>query len=363
LVAPGNQASKGDIMKRRISMLVVILCLAIVFPGFLAEVSGQAEPFYKGKTIRIMVGSTAGGFYDRWARLFARHMPKYIPGQPEIIAQNMPGAGSVIATNHVYNVGKPDGLTLAMPLNSVYVDQLVGRKEVQFDLRKFHWIGSPAVESVIFYMRTDTPYRSIADIIKAKEPPKCGSTGTASSDYILSKVLEEMVGAKFNTVHGYPGGTEIDLAVEKGEVVCRAHSTSAHFGREPFDSWHKRGFDRHIVQTARKRDSRAADVPTLQEVFDQYKVPANGRRVAQVVLAAGDFGRPMMVTPGTPPERIKILRDAYVKTLNDPEVVAEAKKGRMDIEPTPGEELESLVKEIFDSPPDVLERVKKLLAN
>jgi tripartite-type tricarboxylate transporter receptor subunit TctC len=350
-------------MKTRGPRLTLIFSILFIILGVTAEINAQAEPFFKGKTIRIMVGSTAGGFYDRWARLFARHMPKYIPGQPEIIAQNMPGAGSVIATNHVFNVGKPDGLTMAMPLNSVYVDQLVGRKEVQFDLRKFHWIGSPAVESVIMYMRADAPYKSVADIIKAKEPPKCGSTGTASSDYILSKVLEETVGAKFNTVQGYPGGSEIDLAVEKGEVVCRAHSTSAHFGREPFDSWHKKNFDRHIVQTSRKRDSRAADVPTLQEIFDQYKVPANSRRVAQVVLAAGDFGRPMMVTPGTPPERVKILRDAFQKTLNDPEVLAEAKKARMDVELTSGEELESLAKEIFDSPPDVLERVKKILGN
>jgi tripartite-type tricarboxylate transporter receptor subunit TctC len=350
-------------MKTRGPRLTLIFSLLFIILGVTAEINAQAEPFFKGKTIRIMVGSTAGGFYDRWARLFARHMPKYIPGQPEIIAQNMPGAGSVIATNHVFNVGKPDGLTMAMPLNSVYVDQLVGRKEVQFDLRKFHWIGSPAVESVIFYMRADAPYKSIGEIIKAKEAPKCGSTGTASSDYILSKVLEETVGAKFNTVQGYPGGSEIDLAVEKGEVVCRAHSTSAHFGREPFDSWHKKNFDRHIVQTSRKRDSRAADVPTLQEIFDQYKVPANSRRVAQVVLAAGDFGRPMIVTPGTPVERVKILRDAFVKTLNDPEVLAEAKKARMDVEPTSGEELESLVKEIFDSPPEVIERVKKLLGN
>ncbi|HYT54704.1 MAG TPA: tripartite tricarboxylate transporter substrate-binding protein [Verrucomicrobiae bacterium] len=342
--------------------LTRIFCLLVIL-GVTAEINAQAEPFYKGKTIRIMVGSTAGGFYDRWARLFARHMPKYIPGQPEIIAQNMPGAGSVIATNHVFNVAKPDGLTLAMPLNSVYVDQLVGRKEVQFDLRKFHWIGSPAVESVIMYMRADAPYRSVADIIKGKEPPKCGSTGTASSDYILSKVLEETVGAKFNTVQGYPGGSEIDLAVEKGEVVCRAHSTSAHFGREPFDSWHKKNFDRHIVQTSRKRDSRAADVPTTHEIFDQYKVPASSRRVAQVVLAAGDFGRPVIVTPGTPAERVKILREAFQKTLNDPEVLAEAKKARMDMEPTSGEDLESLAKEIFDSPPDVLERVKKILGN
>lgn len=350
-------------MKTRVPVLTLLFCLSVALLDRPPEIGAQAEPFYKGKTIRIMVGSTAGGFYDRWARLFAKHMSKYIPGQPEIITQNMPGAGSVIATNHVFIVAKPDGLTLVMPLNSVYVDQLVKRDEVRFDLRKFHWIGSPAIESVIFYMRADTPYRSIADVIKAKEPPKCGSTGTASSDYILSKVLEETVGAKFNSVHGYAGGTEIDLAVEKGEVVCRAHSTSAHFGREPFDTWHKRGFDRHIVQASRKRDSRAGDVPTTHEIFDQYKVPANSRRFAQVVLAAGDFGRPMMVTPGTPPDRVKLLREAYVKSLNDPELLAEAKKARMDVEPTSGEELESLVKEIFDSPPDVLERVKNMLAN
>jgi tripartite-type tricarboxylate transporter receptor subunit TctC len=349
-------------MKMRSFALALIFSLLTILVSS-PEIRAQGEAFYKGKTIRIMVGSTAGGFYDRWARLFAKYMGKYIPGQPEIIAQNMPGAGSVIAANHVYNVAKPDGLTLVMPLNSLYVDQLVGRKEVQFDLRKFHWIGSPAVESTIMYMRADAPYRSIADIIKAKEPPKCGGTGTASADYILSKVLEETIRAKFNSILGYAGGTEIDIAVEKGEVVCRSHSMSAHFGREPFDTWHKKGFDRHIIQTSRKRDSRAGDVPTTHEIFEQYKVPASSRRLAQVVLAAGDFGRPMMATPGTPPERVKILREAYAKVLNDPEALVEAKKGRMDVEPTSGEELESLVKEIFDSPPEVMERVKKILGN
>jgi len=310
-----------------------------------------------------MVGSTAGGFYDRWGRLFGKYMSKYIPGQPEIVVQNMTGAGSVIAANHVCNVAKPDGLTLVMPLNGVYIDQFVGRKEAQFDMRKFRFIGSPVTESLIFYMRADAPYKSIAEIIKAKEPPKCGGSGTASSDYILSKVLEETVGAKFNTVLGYAGGTEIDLAVEKNEVVCRAHSMSAHFGREPFDTWHKRGFDRHLVQTSRNKDSGAADAPTLIELFDQYKVPENSRRLAQVLLAAGEFGRPMMVTPGTPADRVKMLRDAFGKTLSDPEAIEEAKKGRMEIDPATGEELEKLVKEIFDSPPDVVERVKKILAN
>lgn len=350
-------------MKERVFLFSVIFGFSIILLGIAPEAGAQADQFYKGKTIRIMVGSTAGGFYDRWGRLFGKYMSKYIPGQPEIIVQNVTGAGSVIVTNQVYNVAKPDGLTLVMPLNGVYIDQFVGRKEVQFDMRKFRFIGSPVTESIIFYMRADAPYKSIADIIKAKEPPKCGGSGTASSDYILSKVLEETVGAKFNTVLGYAGGTEIDLAVEKNEVVCRAHSMSAHFGREPFDTWHKRGFDRHLVQTSRKKDPRAADAPTLDELFEQYKALANSRRLAQVLLAAGDFGRPMMVTPGTPPDRVKILRDAYVKTLSDPDVLEEAKKGRMDVDPATGEELEALVKEIFDSPPEVVERVKKILAN
>ena len=350
-------------MKERVLLFTLIFGFSMILPGIGSEAGAQADQFYKGKTIRIMVGSTAGGFYDRWGRLFGKYMGKYIPGQPEIIVQNVTGAGSVIAANQVYNVAKPDGLTLVMPLNGVYIDQFVGRNEVQFDMRKFRFIGSPVTESIIFYMRTDAPYKSIADIIKAKEPPKCGGSGTASSDYILSKVLEETVGAKFNTVLGYAGGTEIDLAVEKNEVVCRAHSMSAHFGREPFDTWHKRNFDRHLVQTSRKKDPRASDTPTLNELFDQYKVPANSRRLAQVLLAAGDFGRPMMVTPGTPPDRVKILRDAYVKTLGDPDVLEETKKGRMDVDPATGEELETLVKEIFDSPPEVVERVKKILAN
>ena len=352
-------------MKRHAFLFALAFYLSpLLLSGyFSSEVKAQSDPFYKGKTIRIIVGSTPGGFYDRWARLLARFMGKHIPGEPEIIVQNMPGAGSLVATNHVYNVAKPDGLTVLMPLNSIYVDQLAGRKEVQFDLRKFHWIGSPAVEALILYMRADAPYKSITDILKATEPPKCGASGTASSDYIMARMLEETLGAKFNTVVGYPGGSEVDMAVEKGEVMCRAQNISAHFGREPFESWHKKNFDRHIIQSSRKRDPRVGDVPTIYELFDQYKTPANSRRLAQALVAGGDFGRPMLLTPGTPPDRIKLLRVSYAKTLNDPEVIAEAKKSKMDVEPTSGEDLETLVKDILDSPPEVLERVKQLLAN
>ena len=148
--------------------------------------------------------------------MFARYMPKYIAGNPEIVVQNMPGAGSLVAANYVYNVAKPDGLTLGMVQYNSYMDQLVGRKEVQFNVRKFAWIGSPVSETVLLYMRNDAPYKSIRDIVKAKEPPKCGSSGTVSTDYLLAKILEDSIGAKFSTVLSYQGGSEIDIAVEKG---------------------------------------------------------------------------------------------------------------------------------------------------
>src|SRR5262249_25597421 len=153
------------------------------------------------------------------------------------IVQNMPGARSVVATNYAYNVAKPDGLTIGYPRNDIYLDQLVGRSEDKFDIRKCAWICSPVTESMIFYIRIDTPYETIYDATSSKEPPKCGSTGTVSSDFILDRLLEETLPSlKINTVLGYPGGSEIYLAVEKGEVICRGMTASPYFGREPFIS-------------------------------------------------------------------------------------------------------------------------------
>jgi tripartite-type tricarboxylate transporter receptor subunit TctC len=349
-------------MKKHVFVALLVFFGSLYNAGFVSFVSAQ-EPSYKGKSIRLIVGSTPGGFYDRWARFFSRYMPKYIPGNPEIVVQHMPAAASLVAANYVYNVAKPDGLTLGMVQYNIYMDQLVGRKEVQFDVRKFSWIGSPATESVLLYMRNDAPYKSIRDIIKAKEPPKCGSSGTVSTDYLLARLLEDSVGAKFNSVIGYPGGSEIDLAVEKNEVVCRAHNISAHFGREPFTSWHKKGFDRHIVQTGRKRDARLPDTPTIYELFDEYKSADVSRRVAQVILTGGDLGRPMIMTPGTPPDRVKMFREAYARALKDPELLLETEKAKMDVDPTPGEELEELIKKVMEQPKEVMHRVKKMLGN
>lgn len=339
----------------------ILLTLYLFIP--LSPVYGQ-EPFYKGKTVRIVVGFTPGGFYDRWARLLARYLPKHIPGNPEMIVQNMPGAGSVIATNYVYNVAKPDGLTVGMPGSGIYLDQIVGRKEVQFDVRKFAWIGSPVREPMILYMRSDAPYKSVSDIRNAKEPPKCGSTGTVSSDYLLARLLEETLPPlKIHTVLGYPGGAEIDVAVERGEVICRGMTASPFFGREPFLTWQKKNFVRVLLYTGNKRDPKIPDTPTIFEIFEGEKVPGTSRRVAEVILATESFGRPIVAPPGMPADKIKILRAAFDKAVNDPELLAEAQKGRMEVEPDSGEELEKLAIKIMDQPPEVLERVRKILGN
>jgi tripartite-type tricarboxylate transporter receptor subunit TctC len=267
----------------------------------------------------------------------------------------------VIAANYVYNLSKNDGLTLLVPINSLYLDQMVGRKEVKFDIGKFEFIGTQEKAPTMLYFRADSPFKSLVDIILAKEPPKCGSTGTASTGYLLGKILEEAFKAKLNTVSGYQGGSEIDVAVERGEIVCRGMDIPPHFGREPFDSWHKRGFDRHILQGAAKRDPRMADVPTLAELMEQHKTPDVVRAVSRIILASGEFGRPMLAGPGIPPDRIRILRDAYGKAMRDPGLVDEAKKSQMDMEYTPGEELQNMMKEIINQPRDVVERVKKII--
>ncbi len=338
--------------------LGAVLLLKLLIAGSL---HAQAEPFYKGKQVRIIVGASAGGFYDRWARLLARFIPKYLPGNPSMIVQTMPGAGSLVATNYVYGIAKPDGLTLLMPNSNTYLEQLSGHKEVRFDLRKMSIIGSQEKNFMLLYMRADAPYKTIGDIINAKEPPKCGSSGVSSAGYILDRVLEIAFSAKISTVMGYPGGNEIDLAVEKGEIQCRGNTINPHFGREPFDSWHKKGFDRHLVQSGKKRDPQAPETPTVYELMDQYKTSETNRRVARVLLDGAEFGRFMLVTPGTPVERVKMLRAAYAQSIKDPELLAEAKKARMDVDPSTGEELQALLNDILNQPREVIERVKKIL--
>jgi tripartite-type tricarboxylate transporter receptor subunit TctC len=342
-----------------LTLLLAFLSAMVLFGP--REISAE-EKFYRDKTIKIIVGFTSGGFYDRWSRLLARYVPKYLPGNPEMVVQNMPGAGGMIAANNIYSVAKPDGLSVAMLSYGLYLDQMVGRKEVQYDIRKFNWIGSPEKSEVLLYMRSDAPYKSIDDIRKASTPPKCGSTGTAGTDYILARLIEETLGAKIETVLGYPGGSEIDLAVEKGEVQCRGLTAAPYFGREPFISWRKRNFVSVLLYGGLKRDPRIPDTPTIYEIFDQEKTSEESRRVADVILRGGDFGRPWVMPPDTPAEVVKMMRSAYAKAMADTALLDDAKKGKLDVEYVPGEELQRLAETMMSQPPGVVARVKRLLS-
>ncbi len=347
----------------RVTSYKAIFATVIISALFISAVpvSGQTTPFYKDKTIRIIVGFTSGGLYDQYARLLARYMGKHIPGNPSIIVQNMPGAGGIIATNYVSGVAKPDGLALGMIGSGIYLDQLLGVKEAQYDVRKMPFIGSVDQRDLLLYMRADAPWKSVEDILNAKELPKCGATGTSDLTTIMINIMEETLGTKFTNVRGYPGGVEIDLAIEKGELHCRGTGITTHFAREPYHTWHKNGFDRHILQTGSKKDPRIADAPTLVDLMDKRKTPALGRSVAKLLLLSATVGRPLITTPGVPADRVQLLREAYVKAFKEPELLAEAKKARVEVELLPGEDVERDMRDAITQPKDVVARVKKLM--
>ena len=331
---------------------------------WLLVVTGPAlaqTPYFQGKTIRIVTGYPAGDVNDLWPRLITQHMGKYIPGNPIFIVQNMPGASSMIAANYVASVAKPDGLTLGWIAPTLYFDQLVGRKEVQYDWAKYTFIGSPSPRDHLLYMRADSPYQSIEDIRRHTEAPKCGSGGASGTGFYLPRLLDETLGTKFNIVLGYQGGGPIDLAVEKGEIHCRAMTIESFFAREPFHTWRKNNFVKIIVQSAKKRDSRLPDTPSIHELMDQYKTPEQSRRVASVILAGGAFGRPLVGPGGVPADRLKLLQSAFLSALRDPALKSEAEKRGYEWDPVSGQELGKLAKEVMSQPPAVIERMKKVL--
>lgn len=320
-------------------------------------------PYYQGKTIRLIVGSTAGSTYDAYMRLIAQHWGKHIPGNPSFIAQNMPGAGSQIAANYLYTAVKPDGLTLASVIPALYFNQLAGKKEVRFDWSKFTFIGSPDRSLNLLYIRTDTPFKTIHDVRKASEPPKCSATATGTVGHYFPRLLEETIGTKFAIITGYRGGPEMDLALERNEVQCRALTLAAWFRGPLYQKWRDTDFTRVLVQVGSKRDERLPHVPLLSELMDQYKTPEPARRLAQIILASGELGRPYVGPPGLSADLLKVLRESFAKMVADPEFLADAEMRKMDIEPTSGEELERLSNALIDQPPEVIERVTKLLAN
>jgi tripartite-type tricarboxylate transporter receptor subunit TctC len=345
-------------MKRTVVCFFFLVGIAL----YSSVAHAASDEFFKGKSIRFVVGNSVGGAMDDWGRFLTQHLGRNIPGNPDFVVQNMGGAGGVIAANYVYNVAKPDGLTLGFINPAIYIDQLLGSKEVKFDWQKFSWIGSPERIDQVLFMRSDVPYKTLDDMRNATEPPRCAALARAGLGYFLPKLLEEGLGVKLHMVLGYGGGGEMNLAIEKGEVQCRAGTVSAYVGREPTRTWIKSGFVRALVQSGTKRYPKLPDVPTLYELMDAHKTPDATKRLAKVLLSSGDLGRPIISSPGTPADRVKILRDAFTKTMDDQALIADAKKRKWDLDPLNGAELEAIAKEVVVQPREVVEKMKALLA-
>jgi len=319
---------------------------------------GHAQTFYEGKTIRINVGFAAGGGYDTYARLLARHLGRHIPGNPTLIVDNMPGAGSLIATNHLYRVAKPDGLTLAHFNGVLFLGQVLGQPGIEFDSRKFELIGAAVKEDVACAMTKASGITSFEKWMAAKTPVKLGGVAPGAAPDNTARILKAALGLPIQVVSGYKGTAEIRLAAEAGEIAgaCWAWDSMKVTWRQALDA----GDAVPVLQVVAKK---FPDLPNLPLAITFAKTD-EARQLIQVgVQYAGAFARPFAVPPGTPKERVQTLRRAFRETLRDNALVAEAEKTKLTLDPVTGEELEKMVADVFTLDPALAAKLKAILYN
>jgi tripartite-type tricarboxylate transporter receptor subunit TctC len=324
------------------------LCLLLVFLCRPTLLLGAA--YYEGKTLTLVVGYKPGGGYDRYARLMGKYLPKYLPGNPTVIIQNMPGANSIIAANHLYNLAKPDGLTIGTFNNGLVIAQLSKVEGVQFDLTKFTWLGSAASDAAVLALRADLPYRTVDDLRKAKEPILIGSTGPGASTHDFPLLLKEFAGFNFKLVTGYSSSSDIMLAIERKEVVGRGGSYASVL---PFIS---RGLVRPVVRTR-------VQVPEIKNlpVDEDLATTPKGKAIMAIRSAPESMYRPYVAPPGVPGETMKILQDAFAQTLRDKDLLAETEKGKLPIDYLRPEETLKLIREVLNQPPDIVQELSKYI--
>jgi tripartite-type tricarboxylate transporter receptor subunit TctC len=325
--------------------------------------SQAAEPrsFYEGRTITLIISTSPGGATDVAGRLAARYLGKYISGQPNIIAQNMPGAGGIVSANYLFNVAKPDGLTILAVNRANYLDQMVGRPEVKLDFRKLNWIGSFNRAPMMIACRKDSSYTSVEAMRAAKTPARFGEGGTGSISYVFSSLVAEILDFKVKHVTGYGSAREIDLGVERGEVDCRATSDIT-LVRPPWPTWVQQGYMSFVVQQGPVKSRVLPQTTTT--VYEL--APANAKstlNLMDVMLAYTDFDRPFAAPPDVPLDRLQVLREAFEKMLGDPNFVNEAKK-LVDWDGTShlsGVELQKKIETTVTQPPEVIKRIREIL--
>lgn len=308
-----------------------------------------SQDFYQGKTVRIINYSKPGDSYDAWARLMARHMPRYVPGNPAMIVENLPGAGGLVAVNEVYNRAKPDGLTLLFPPRHFAVPQLVGEKNVKYDVAKFIYIGSADSEPYILGIRAKHSVKSISDLRRTGEPVRCASTGKGATSYDFLALLS-WAGFKIRIVSGYASKGEQLLAFERGEVDCVPGTYSGSF-IPPV----QRGDIKPLLQMGSKV------FPDVPEVLD-VEMSSDAKTLFRIFSSPLKAGRPIVGPPGIPPERVQILRRAFDQAIRDPMLASEAKKQQLEPAPLSAEEVAKIQRDIVTQPEKIAEAYKEALA-
>jgi tripartite-type tricarboxylate transporter receptor subunit TctC len=337
-------------MLRRIFLPSLTLSLL-----FLTTTNAKAQDFYKDKIIRFIVGQAAGGGYDTYTRMIAYHMIKHIPGHPAVTVENMTGAGSLVAANYLYNTAKPDGLTVANWNSAFVLSQALGDPNVRFDARKFGWIGAPSKGVPVCLIMGFVGPKTFDEIVKSEKPIKMGGTAPGSHSIDLPLMLNKMLGTKFQVVSGYPGTSQTRLALQRREVdgQCTNWESVVSTQKELLDA---RGDDKMIPFLIHTRlgDPEIKNLPLFTEALkDEVNVATYKAYMSQM-----EYQRPLTVSPGTPRERLEILRRAFKATLSDPEFMAQANQSKLDITYVSGEEIDKIVAEVLSVSPKVKENLQ-----
>jgi len=316
----------------------------------------SAAPFYEGKTIKLIVGFSAGGGFDTYSRVIARHFGKHIPGSPTVVVENMTGAASLVAANHVYKVAKADGLTLLNFHGNQVVNQVIGKSGIEFDARKFEYLGSPTQDNVACAFTKASGITSFEALKNSKTPVKLGGVAPGDTTYNTAKILQAALNLPIQLVAGYKGTAEVRLAAEAGEVAggCWQWESIKSIWRQGLDS----GNVAIVLQVNAKPHPELAKVPNAID----HAVNENGRQLLR--FGAHDpaaVTRLYALAPGTPKDRVRMLRTAFVEVLQDSEFIADAKKSKLDTDPLTGEEVERIIASLFKMEPGLVNQLKEIL--
>jgi tripartite-type tricarboxylate transporter receptor subunit TctC len=339
-------------MTKTIGGILTVVFLSSVGASFAS--ANSVSDFYSGKRITVVIGYGTGGGYDQYARVLARFYGDHVSGHPVLVPQNMPGSGSRVAANWLYNVAPRDGSVIGVTAQSTPLDQLLGAKGVQFDVRKFLWIGNMVVVNNVLTTWYTSGIKTIDDA-RAKTVP-IGASGGASQSMVYPLVSNNLLGTKFKIIAGYRGGGDINIAMERGELAGRGGASWASWKSTKPD-WVRDKKINILFQAGPERESDLPDVPLWSELTDD----AEKRQVLEVLSGDVVVGRPILAPPGLPADRAKALRAAFDATMKDPRFLDEANKQKMDISPIGGEQLQAIVEKIIGVQPKIVDMVKDAL--